>query len=53
MDIEKPDIWEDRFCNECLRGQDDVKVLRIGQNCIALCKGCKEKLRILLNEEEN
>ncbi|MBU3186570.1 hypothetical protein [Clostridium estertheticum] len=49
--IEIPKEREDRFCNECLRGQEEVEVITVGSNCIALCKSCREKLRNMMNED--
>jgi hypothetical protein len=47
MLIEKPDIWKNRPCNECHKDQD-IKVITIGQNYIALCKECRERLKELI-----
>ena len=51
MKIEIPKEREDRFCNECLRGQEEVEVITVGSNCIALCKDCRERLRKMMNED--
>lgn len=51
MNIHKEEIWKDRFCNECKENQD-VKIVEINNNSIALCKDCRKKLIDMLLEEE-
>lgn len=51
--IEFQKLWcTHRICNNCV-SKEEVKEIKITNFSIALCKKCRNKLKELLEEEEN
>lgn len=51
MDTNSNELFKNRPCNEC-NNSDDVEIITIGENGIALCMECRNKLRKILGIEK-
>jgi len=51
MDINSNELFKNRPCNEC-NNADNVEIITIGENGIALCMKCRNKLRKILGIEQ-
>ena len=51
MDINSNELFKNRPCNEC-NNADNVEIITIGENGIALCMKCRNKLRKILGMEQ-
>lgn len=51
MNINNNELFQNRSCNEC-NSSDNVEIIKIGANGIALCMECRNKLRGILGIEQ-
>jgi len=51
MKLDSIDIFNGRCCNEC-HSKNNIKELYLGTNIIPLCKECRDKLYIILDNED-
>lgn len=51
MDTNSNELFQNRPCNEC-NSLDNIEIITIGENGIALCMDCRNKLRKILGIEQ-